>query len=178
VTKAATSTLELDKVFYVIVRRIATFVAALRCSILTSTEASGTCTVLASSDNPAISGSGSSSRNTPKSCARSRPPSGRDHDVSTTRCCMGCGTARAARVPIDPGSAAGLRRRPSRDALPAGRAPAGSVHGVRDRLVPGGANASANALRNAMLFEEMRKEARRRKEPPTSCRTSWRTSRT
>ncbi|MGH9750397.1 MAG: hybrid sensor histidine kinase/response regulator [Candidatus Polarisedimenticolia bacterium] len=56
VTAATTSTLDLHEVLYVIVRRIAGLVNALRCSILTVDEQEENCTVLASSDDRRISG--------------------------------------------------------------------------------------------------------------------------
>ena len=56
ITSAATSTLDLNQVLYTIVRRIASLVDALRCSILTVDETHGRCLVLASSDNPDVSG--------------------------------------------------------------------------------------------------------------------------
>ncbi|HXH28899.1 MAG TPA: hypothetical protein VNL37_07630, partial [Candidatus Polarisedimenticolia bacterium] len=56
VTSATTSSLDLHDVLFVIVRRIASLVNALRCSILTVDETAGFCRVLASSDDPALSG--------------------------------------------------------------------------------------------------------------------------
>src|SRR5207245_1107988 len=56
VTSATTSTLDLHEVLYVIVQRIASLVGALRCSILTVDDRRGRCAVLASSDDPKISG--------------------------------------------------------------------------------------------------------------------------
>ena len=56
ITSAATSTLDLNQVLYIIVRRIASLVDALRCSILTVDEPNARCHVLASSDNPNVSG--------------------------------------------------------------------------------------------------------------------------
>jgi two-component system NtrC family sensor kinase len=56
VTAATTSTLDLHEVLFVIVERIARLVKALRCSILTVDEDAGSCVVLASSDNPKVHG--------------------------------------------------------------------------------------------------------------------------
>jgi PAS domain S-box-containing protein len=56
ITGATTSTLDLHEVLYVIVEQIARLVKALRCSILTVNEDNGTCTVLASSDDPRVGG--------------------------------------------------------------------------------------------------------------------------
>ncbi len=56
VTAATTSTLELNEVLHVIVGRIARLVNALRCSILTVDEEAGCCTVLASSDDSRAAG--------------------------------------------------------------------------------------------------------------------------
>src|SRR6185503_3695334 len=56
ITAATTSTLELREVFYLIVQRIAHLVGARRCSVLTVDSKTGTCSVLASSDNPGITG--------------------------------------------------------------------------------------------------------------------------
>jgi PAS domain S-box-containing protein len=56
VTSAATSTLDLHEVLFIIVRRIASLTNALRCSILTVDDRDGGCRVLASSDDPSIDG--------------------------------------------------------------------------------------------------------------------------
>jgi two-component system NtrC family sensor kinase len=56
ITAATTSTLELREVFYLIVQRIAQLVGARRCSVLTVDAKTGTCSVLASSDNPGVCG--------------------------------------------------------------------------------------------------------------------------
>ena len=56
ITAATTSTLELREVFYLIVQRIAHLVGARRCSVLTVDSKTGTCSVLASSDDPGITG--------------------------------------------------------------------------------------------------------------------------
>ena len=56
VTDATTSTLDLREVLYVIVERIGSLVRALRCSILTIDERTGRCEVLASSDDPSVHG--------------------------------------------------------------------------------------------------------------------------
>jgi len=166
VTKAATSTLELDKVLYVIVRRIATLVAALRCSILTVDEASGTCTVLASSDNPAISGLRIELKKYPevlRAIATHRP--GVINDVFNDPMLHGVrdslerlGFQSILVLPLVFGEDL-LGMLFLRAARPQGPFTASEIDSCQ--VV---ANASANALRNAMLFEEMRKEARRRKE--------------
>ncbi len=56
VTGATTSTLDLHEVLYIIVRRIALLVRALRCSIITVDEERGLAAVLASSDDPTVNG--------------------------------------------------------------------------------------------------------------------------
>ncbi|MBI1949864.1 MAG: response regulator [Acidobacteria bacterium] len=56
ITTATTSTLDLREVFYLIVQRIALLVSARRCSVLTVDGKTGECSVLASSDNPGVSG--------------------------------------------------------------------------------------------------------------------------
>ncbi len=56
VTDATTSTLDLQEIMFVIVKRIASMVRALRCSILTVDESAGHCEVLASSDDPDVHG--------------------------------------------------------------------------------------------------------------------------
>jgi PAS domain S-box-containing protein len=56
IASATTSTLDLKEVLYVIVQHIARLVNALRCSILTVDERGGRCTILASSDDPAVAG--------------------------------------------------------------------------------------------------------------------------
>jgi two-component system NtrC family sensor kinase len=56
VTSATTSTLDLHEVLLLIVQRIAALVNALRCSIVTVNERDGSCEVLASSDDPKAAG--------------------------------------------------------------------------------------------------------------------------
>ncbi len=56
ITAATTSTLDVREVLFLIVQRIARLVSARRCSILTVDEVAGRCTVLASSDDPRVSG--------------------------------------------------------------------------------------------------------------------------
>ena len=56
ITSATTSTLDVREVLYLIVQRIARLVSARRCSILTVDEKDDRCTVLASSDDPTVSG--------------------------------------------------------------------------------------------------------------------------
>ena len=56
VTSATTSTLDIKEVLYLIAQRIALMVEARRCSILTVDEKNDRCMVLASSDDPKISG--------------------------------------------------------------------------------------------------------------------------
>ena len=56
IAAATNSTLELREVLRVVVQRIATLVNALRCSILTVEEQEGQCTVLVSSDDPTVGG--------------------------------------------------------------------------------------------------------------------------
>ncbi|OLE66912.1 MAG: hypothetical protein AUG09_05150 [Acidobacteria bacterium 13_1_20CM_2_68_7] len=56
ITAATTSTLDVREVLYLIVQRIARLVSARRCSILTVSETDNRCTVLASSDDPNVSG--------------------------------------------------------------------------------------------------------------------------
>src|SRR2546426_12524855 len=56
ITSVTTSTLDIKEVLYLIAQRIALMVDARRCSILTVDEKDGRCMVLASSDDPHISG--------------------------------------------------------------------------------------------------------------------------
>jgi len=56
ITAATTSTLDLREVLYLIVQRIALLVNARRCSVLTVDAKTGSCSVLASSDDPGVSG--------------------------------------------------------------------------------------------------------------------------
>ena len=56
ITSATTSTLDIKEVLYLIAQRIALMVDARRCSILAVDEKDGRCMVLASSDDPHISG--------------------------------------------------------------------------------------------------------------------------
>lgn len=56
ITAATTSTLDVKEVFYFIVQRIARLVDARRCSVLTVDAKGVSCSVLASSDDPRVSG--------------------------------------------------------------------------------------------------------------------------
>ncbi len=166
VTKAATSTLDLHEVLYVIVSRIASLVEALRCSILTVNESAGTCTVLASSDDPRVSGLTIELRKYPEVCRAiktHRPVV--INDVSSDPMLEEVrdnlerlGFQSILVLPLVFGDSL-LGMLFLRAARPQGRFSPAEIDACQ--VV---ANASANALRNAMLYEEMRTEARRRKE--------------
>jgi PAS domain S-box-containing protein len=166
VTSATTSTLDLHEVLFVIVRRIAALVSALRCSILTVDEKEGRCRVLASSDDPTVNGLSLDLQRYPevRKAFSTRQAVvindvAREPLLDTVRhklqelgyhsimviplvyreTLLGMLFLRAARA----------ERRFSSSEIAACQVIA---------------NASANALRNAMLFEEMRTEARSRQK--------------
>src|SRR5262249_47132961 len=56
ITAATTSTLDIKEILYLIAQRIARLIDARRCSILTVDAEDGRCSVLASSDDPGVSG--------------------------------------------------------------------------------------------------------------------------
>ncbi len=166
ITSATTSTLDIKEVLYLIAQRIAILVDARRCSILTVDEQDRRCTVLASSDNPNISGlildidkypevrRAIETRETVVINDVSREPLMEPmkgtlkklgfHSIMVLpilyqEALLGMLFLRAARV----------ERRFSADEI------------VACKVV---ANASANAIKNALLYEQMRADARSRKE--------------
>jgi len=166
VTSAATSTLDLHDVFYVIVQRIASLVRAIRCSILTVDDEGGGCRVLASSDNPAVAGLPLDLAKYPevRKAIQTRQAVviddvGREPLLDGVREKLdSLGFHSIMVLPLVFGNsllgmlflrAARQQRRFSSEEIAACQVVA---------------NASANALRNAMLFEGMRSEARSRKE--------------
>ena len=165
VTTAATSTLDVHEVLYVIVRRVAVLVRALRCSIITVDERSGDCRVMASSDNPSVNGLPLDLTKYPevrKAIETHQPVVIQD----------------VAREPLMAGMQEQLRSLGYESILVVPLLHQHSLIGMlvlraaraQERFTPDElaacqivANASANALRNAMLFEQVRSEAQSRK---------------
>ncbi|PYT35976.1 MAG: hypothetical protein DMF52_08910 [Acidobacteria bacterium] len=166
ITSVTTSTLDIKEVLYLIAQRIALMVDARRCSILTVDEKDGRCMVLASSDDPHISGllldmdkypevrRAIETRETVVINDVSREPLMEPlkktleklgfHSIMVLPilyqdALLGMLFLRAARV----------ERRFSSDEI------------MACKVV---ANASANAIKNALLYEQMRTDARSRKE--------------
>ncbi len=166
VTAAATSTLDLRQVLYVIVQRIASLVGAQRCSILTVDESDGRCQVLASSDNPSIHGLVLDLRKYPevRRAIESRQAVvindiGQEpifEEVRDTLAALGYHSIMVLPM-VFGGSLLGmLFLRAARHERRFSSAEVAICQIV--------ANASANALKNAMLFEQIRTEACSHKE--------------
>jgi two-component system NtrC family sensor kinase len=166
VTSAANSTLDLHEVLYVIVQRIAGLVNARRCSILTVDERAGRCTVLASSDDPKIGGLLLDLQKYPevRRALQTRQAVvindiGEEPMMSDVAANLqGLGFQSIMVLPL-------LYRDNLLGMLFLRAARAERRFSLAEitacQVV---ANASANALKNAMLFEQMRSEARTRKE--------------
>jgi two-component system NtrC family sensor kinase len=166
VTNATTSTLELREVLYVIVSRIAVLVNALRCSILTVDEASRRCQVLASSDDPDVHGLLISLDKYPEICR-----------VIETRRAVVINDVHVEPLLIEVRDKLQNLGFESIMVLPllygdnllgmlVLRAARSEERFTEQEIAACQviANASANALKNAMLFDEMRREARSRRE--------------
>jgi two-component system NtrC family sensor kinase len=166
VTTATTSTLELREVLYAIVRRIAVLVNALRCSILTVDQTNESCAVLASSDDPEVHGLLISLEKYPEirraietrrvvviNDVHAEPLLSEVHEKL-----QGLGFESIMVLPLlygdDVLGMLMLRAARSEERFTEPEIAACQVI----------ANASANALKNAMLYEEMRREARSHRE--------------
>jgi PAS domain S-box-containing protein len=166
VTNAANSSLDLHEVLYTITRRIALLVNAQRCSILTVKSGSSPCKVLASSDNPAIDGLTLDLDKYPevRRAIESRQvvvinDIVREPLLEPMRDkLMALGYHSIIVLPMMSGDSL-LGMLFIRAARQEGRFSAEEID-----ICQVVANASANALRNAMLFEQVRSEARSRQE--------------
>jgi two-component system, NtrC family, sensor kinase len=166
ITAATNSTLELREVLLVIVQRIAALVNALRCSILTVDELQGRCTVLVSSDDPKVGGLALDLNKYPevRKAVETRQTVvindvGQEPLLQEVRAklkSLGFQSIMVLQLVFQDNvlgilflRAARSERRFTLDEITACQVVA---------------NASANALRNAMFFEQVRAEARSRKE--------------
>ncbi|HYV19052.1 MAG TPA: ATP-binding protein [Verrucomicrobiae bacterium] len=166
VTAATTSTLDLHRILYVISQRVARLVDAKRCSILQVDEARRVCLVMASSDDPDITDLKLDLSKYPevRRAIETRRPVV-IHDVENEELLDGV-RAHIARLgfesilvlPLLHGNEL-LGMLFLRAARPERRFTAEEITSCQ--VV---ANASANALRNAMLYDEARREARVRRE--------------
>jgi len=166
ITAATNSTLDLHHVLFVVTQRVAHLVNALRCSILQVDEEALRCRVLASSDDPAINDLSIDLRKYPevRLAIETRRPVV-INDVASERLLDGVrdaitrlGFEAILVLPLVHGEnlLGMLFLRAARDGRPFSTGEIASCQVV--------ANASANALRNAMLHDEMRAEVRRRRE--------------
>jgi PAS domain S-box-containing protein len=166
ITNAANSTLDLHQVLYTITQRIASLVNAQRCSILTVKTQSGSCSVLASSDDPAVDGLLLDLGKYPevRRAIESREVVVIDDVVQEPLLepmrdkLVSLGYNSILVLPMMSGDSL-LGMLFIRAARREKRFSPGEIDVCR--IV---ANASANALRNAMLFEQIRMEARSRQE--------------
>ncbi len=166
ITNAANSTLDLHQVLYTITQRIASLVNAQRCSILTVKTQSGSCSVLASSDDPAVDGLLLDLGKYPevRRAIESREVVVIDDVVQEPLLepmrdkLVSLGYNSILVLPMMSGDSL-LGMLFIRAARREKRFSPGEIDICR--IV---ANASANALRNAMLFEQIRMEARSRQE--------------
>ncbi|HET8946062.1 MAG TPA: ATP-binding protein, partial [Candidatus Polarisedimenticolia bacterium] len=166
VTAATTSTLDLHRILYVISQRVARLVDAKRCSILQVDETRRMCVVMASSDDPGITDLRLDLSKYPevRRAIETRRPVV-IHDVQNEELLDGV-RAHIARLgfesilvlPLLHGNEL-LGMLFLRAARPERRFTAEEITSCQ--VV---ANASANALRNAMLYDEARREARVRRE--------------
>ena len=166
ITAATNSTLDLHHVLFVVAQRVAHLVTALRCSILQVDEEAGRCRVLASSDDPSINDLSLDLRKYPevRLAIETRRPVV-INDIASERLLDGVrdvimrlGFESILILPLVHGEnlLGMLFLRAARDGRPFSADEIASCQVV--------ANASANALRNAMLHDEMRAEVRRRRE--------------
>jgi PAS domain S-box-containing protein len=166
ITAATNSTLDLHQVLYVVSQRVAHMVKAQRCSILQVDEAACRCRVLASSDDPGINDLTIDLRKYPevRLAIETRRPVV-INDIASERILDGVrdsiarlGFEAMLVLPLMHGESllGMLFLRAARDGRPFASEEIASCQVV--------ANASANALRNAMLHDEMRAEVRRRRE--------------
>ena len=166
VTAATTSTLDLHRILYVISQRVAALVNAKRCSILQVDESRRVCTVMASSDDPNLTDLRLDLNKYPevRRAIETRRPVV-IHDISSEELLDGVrdhiarlGFESILVLPLLHGNEL-LGMLFLRAARPERRFSAEEI--VSCQVV---ANASANALRNAMLYDEARREARVRRE--------------
>ena len=166
ITTATNSTLDLHQVLFQVAQRVAGLVNALRCSILRVDEAQGSCRVLASSDDPGVCDLVLDLRKYPevRRAIETRRPVVID-DVATDHLMESVreqirrlGFESMLILPLVHGdNLLGMMfLRAARGSRPFTRIEIASCQVV--------ANASANALRNAMLYDEVRLEARSRRE--------------
>ncbi|HUD71458.1 MAG TPA: ATP-binding protein [Dongiaceae bacterium] len=166
VASATTSTLDLHEVLFVVAQRVARMVNALRCSILQVDAAASTCRVLASSDDPAVVDLNLDLRKYPevRLAIETRRPVV-IHDIASERLLdpvrdsiarLGFGSILVLPLMHGDNLLGMLFLRAARDGRPFSAAEIASCQVV--------AHASANALRNAMLHDEVRAEARTRRE--------------
>ena len=166
VTAATTSTLDLHRILFVISQRVARLVNTKRCSILQVDESRRMCVVMATSDDPALTDLRLDLNKYPevRRAIETRRPVV-IHDVASEELLDGV-RAHIARLgfesilvlPLLHGNEL-LGMLFLRAARPERRFSAEEITSCQ--VV---ANASANALRNAMLYDEARREARVRRE--------------
>ena len=166
IASATTSTLDLHQVLFVVAQRVARMVGALRCSILQVDAAASTCRVLASSDDPAVSDLNLDLSKYPevRLAIETRRPVV-IHDVASERILdpvrdsiahLGFGSILVLPLMHGENLLGMLFLRAAREGRPFTAAEIASCQVV--------AHASANALRNATLHDEVRAEARTRRE--------------
>ena len=166
VTAATTSTLDLHQVLFVVVQRVAQLVNALRCSILQVDEVRDHCQVVASSDNPGLTHLEIDLRKYPevRHAIETRQPVV-INDIASEHLLDGVrpaieklGFESILVLPLMHGESllGMLFLRAARDGRHFTPQEIASCKVV--------ANASANALRNAMLYDQIRVEARGRRE--------------
>src|SRR5439155_11847977 len=166
VTSATNSTLDLHQVLYLIVRRIATLVDARRCSVMTVEEMEGVGRILASSDDPTVRSLPIELRKYPEiqRAIETRQPVV-INDVAQEKMLAG---VRDTLQNLGFRSIMVLPLMAGEDLLGMLllRAARRQTHFTPDEIAACQvvANASANAIRNATLFEQIRGEARSRKE--------------
>jgi PAS domain S-box-containing protein len=166
ITAATTSTLDLHQILFVVVQRVAQLVGALRCSILQVDEVQGLCEVVASSDDPGLTRLELDLRKYPevRRAIETRQPVV-INNIASERLLDGVrpaieklGYESILVLPLLHGESllGMLFLRAARDGRHFAPQEIDSCKVV--------ANASANALRNAMLYDEIRVEARGRRE--------------
>jgi PAS domain S-box-containing protein len=166
VTAATTSTLDLHQVLFVVVQRVAKLVGALRCSILQVDEVHGHCEVVASNDDPGLTRLELDLKKYPevRRAIETRQPVV-INNIASERLLDGVrpaierlGYESILVLPLMHGESllGMLFLRAARDGRHFSAQEIDSCKVV--------AHASANALRNAMLYDEIRVEARGRRE--------------
>ena len=166
VTAATNSTLDLRRILYTVTLRVARLVSALRCSILQIDGGSGQCSVVASSDAPEVSGLVLDLRKYPevrRAIETRQAVVIHDvrreqlmHDVRETVERLGFESILVLPLLHGESLLGMLFLRAARDGRRFTSEEIASCQIV--------ANASANAMRNAMLYDEVRLEARSRRD--------------